>query len=64
MGSYTISLSFNSLEGFNTQLTIMNFSQLSLIIAQIQIKARDESQRSTKGYAGENLMHQERNESF
>ena len=26
IGSYIISLSFNSLEGFNTQLTSMNFS--------------------------------------
>ena len=40
MGSYTISSRFNSLEGFNTQFTRMNFSQPSSIIGQIQIKAR------------------------
>ena len=36
MGSYTISSSFNSLEGFNTQSTIINLSTK----AQIQLKAR------------------------
>ena len=57
MGSYTISSRFNLLEGFNTQLLRVNFSQPSSIIDQIQIKARDELQRSTKGYASEDLMH-------
>ena len=42
----------------------MNFSQPSSIIAQIQIKGYDESQRCTKGYASEDLIHQEKNESF
>ena len=68
MGSYTISSRFNSLDGSNTQFTRMIFSQPSLIMAQIQIKARvthkGDSQGCTKRYASEDLMHQERNESF
>ena len=57
MCSYTIFSRFKLLEDFNTQLVRVNFSQHSSIIDQIQIKARDESQRSTKGYASEDLMH-------
>ena len=60
MGSYTISSRFNSLEGFNTQF----YKNKSLNLAQIQIKAKMKHKRCTKGYASENLMHQERNESF
>ena len=40
MGSYKISSRFNSVEDSNTQFTRMIFSQLSSIMAQIQIKAR------------------------
>ena len=40
MGSYTISSRFNSLEGFNTQFLQEWIPQPSLMIAQIQIKAR------------------------
>ena len=40
MGSYTISSKFNSLEGFNTQFLQEWIPQPSLMIAQIQIKAR------------------------
>ena len=64
MGSYTISLRFNSLEGSNTQFTRMIFSQLISIMAQIQVKARMTHKSALKDMQVKILMHQERNESF
>ena len=57
MGSYTISLRFKPLEGFNTQFLQERIPQPSLRIAQIQDKARMTHKSALKGYASDDLMH-------